>query len=346
MAGTWHRMRHVVGAGVTSRFFWPGFWGEPSVSERNQHKKPDSSALTNGAQTTVTPNHSSSQSERPIVTREQLRAHTTPATGIWTSYGDRVYDITTFVENHPGGTDRIMMAAGQATDPYWKLYPQHTQSEYLQELLPQLEIGRLDPTESESTETSGAKSTDRNNLEDPYRNDPVRHPALHQYTERPCNAASPVELLLDNWYTPNELWYVRNHHPVPQVSLADYQLQIYLPHLPNPLIYQRQQLKDEFKCSAIDVTLSCGGNRRSEYNQSRTTSGTPWNSGAISNARWSGVRLTDLLRRHGINREVLARLHPELQYLTVDTLDGVAVSIPIHQALDPLADVLLAYQMK
>ena len=30
-----------------------------------------------------------------------------------------VYDITKFIENHPGGKDKIMLAAGKAIDPFW-----------------------------------------------------------------------------------------------------------------------------------------------------------------------------------------------------------------------------------
>jgi cytochrome b involved in lipid metabolism len=30
-----------------------------------------------------------------------------------------------FVANHPGGSDKIMMAAGAAIDPFWNLYRQH-----------------------------------------------------------------------------------------------------------------------------------------------------------------------------------------------------------------------------
>ena len=32
---------------------------------------------------------------------------------------------TEFVANHPGGSDKIMMAAGKAIDPFWNLYRQH-----------------------------------------------------------------------------------------------------------------------------------------------------------------------------------------------------------------------------
>ena len=35
------------------------------------------------------------------------------------SYEEGVYDITEFLKVHPGGADKIMMAAGGAIDPFW-----------------------------------------------------------------------------------------------------------------------------------------------------------------------------------------------------------------------------------
>ena len=38
---------------------------------------------------------------------------------IWMTYGGVVYDVTDFVENHPGGSEKIMSAAGSAIEPFW-----------------------------------------------------------------------------------------------------------------------------------------------------------------------------------------------------------------------------------
>lgn len=53
---------------------------------------------------------------------------------------------------------------------------------------------------------------------DPYRNDPKRHPALLVRSQRPFNAETSPELLLDHFITPNQIFFVRNHMPVPDVS--------------------------------------------------------------------------------------------------------------------------------
>jgi sulfite oxidase len=48
-----------------------------------------------------------------------------PSAGIWVTYKEGVYDVTQFVEQHPGGAQRLMLAAGGALDPFWSMYQQH-----------------------------------------------------------------------------------------------------------------------------------------------------------------------------------------------------------------------------
>ena len=44
---------------------------------------------------------------------EEVAKHRDAASGgIWVTYKGEVYDITEFVEAHPGGMQKIMMAAG------------------------------------------------------------------------------------------------------------------------------------------------------------------------------------------------------------------------------------------
>lgn len=43
---------------------------------------------------------------------EEVRKHITFETGIWSAYNDSVYDFTDFVHRHPGGDEKMIMAAG------------------------------------------------------------------------------------------------------------------------------------------------------------------------------------------------------------------------------------------
>jgi cytochrome-b5 reductase len=48
-----------------------------------------------------------------VVTREELRQHKTMETGVWTSLKGNVYNITPYLEYHPGGIDELMKGAGK-----------------------------------------------------------------------------------------------------------------------------------------------------------------------------------------------------------------------------------------
>jgi cytochrome b involved in lipid metabolism len=56
----------------------------------------------------------------PIYTSSQVAIHDGKKTDrVWMSYGGYVYDVTDFIENHPGGQQKILLAAGGAIEPYW-----------------------------------------------------------------------------------------------------------------------------------------------------------------------------------------------------------------------------------
>ena len=44
---------------------------------------------------------------------------------IWMSYGGVVYDVTNFIHNHPGGSERILLAAGSVCFNYLFLFINH-----------------------------------------------------------------------------------------------------------------------------------------------------------------------------------------------------------------------------
>ena len=57
-------------------------------------------------------------------------------------------------------------------------------------------------------------------------NDPARHPALKINTKKPFNAEPPMQLLTDSLVTPNDIFFVRNHLPVPDIDEKVYELEI------------------------------------------------------------------------------------------------------------------------
>jgi sulfite oxidase len=76
------------------------------------------------------------------IAKEEVAKHKTKETGIWVTYKDGVYDVTDFVEMHPGGAGRLMLAAGGAIDPFWAMYAQHN-TEEVHSILQEYYIGKL-----------------------------------------------------------------------------------------------------------------------------------------------------------------------------------------------------------
>lgn len=62
--------------------------------------------------------------------------------------------------------------------------------------------------------------------QDPYKNEPSRHPALLVRSSKPFNGETPPELLTAAPITPVDVFYVRHHLPVPEVPAGDYSLKV------------------------------------------------------------------------------------------------------------------------
>ena len=88
-----------------------------------------------------------SQDKDPVYSTEEVSQHNSHEKGIWVTYKGNVYDITDFVANHPGGSEKIILAAGGALEPFWALYAVHN-NEHVLELLAEYRIGSLSKDES------------------------------------------------------------------------------------------------------------------------------------------------------------------------------------------------------
>ncbi|KAM6928142.1 sulfite oxidase, mitochondrial [Xenentodon cancila] len=272
----------------------------------------------------------------PVFTQKEVARHRSLDDGVWVTYQGGVYDITEFVAMHPGG-DKILLAAGGALEPFWALYAVHNQ-EHVLEILSEYKVGVLsgeDLKKQQAVESS-----------DPYSSDPERHPVLRINSLKPFNAEPPPEILSDSYITPSALFFKRNHLPVPQVDPASYQLHV--EGLPGGgLTLSLEELKTRFPKHTITATLQCAGNRRSEMNKVKQVKGLNWGIAAISNARWSGARLKDVLLAAGYGPDVAqwAR-HVQFEGLDKDaTGTTYGASIPLNKAVSEEGDVLLAYEM-
>lgn len=271
-------------------------------------------------------------SHLPKYSAKDVSEHNTKEKLIWVSYKAGVYDITNFVDQHPGG-DKIILAAGGSIEPFWELYGVHKQEEIL-ELLETFRIGNLSQEDRKSSSN------------DIYANEPNRHPALKVCSNKPFNAETPLELLTERFITPSSLFYVRNHLPVPQININDYKLEICLID-GKKISFSMADLKSKFPKYTITATIQCAGNRRSELNQVKQVKGLNWGAGAIGTATWTGVKLVDVLKHVGVDFN-----DPKIQHVHFEGLDkdhtsnvNYSVSVPAHKILDSKNEVLLAYEM-
>lgn len=77
-----------------------------------------------------------------IYTAEDLAVHASPAS-CWVSRDGKVYDVTTFLADHPGGDDFILKYAGKDIGQIMKDPAEHEHSDSAYDMLDEFLIGRL-----------------------------------------------------------------------------------------------------------------------------------------------------------------------------------------------------------
>jgi 4-hydroxysphinganine ceramide fatty acyl 2-hydroxylase len=77
-----------------------------------------------------------------IYTAEDVARHNTSAS-CWVSHGGKVYDVTSFLADHPGGDDLVLQYAGRDVDAAMKNKAEHEHSESAYDMLEEFSVGRL-----------------------------------------------------------------------------------------------------------------------------------------------------------------------------------------------------------
>ena len=244
-----------------------------------------------------------------------------------------MYDVTDWVQSHPGG-NKILLAAGKDLGMFFDMYAVHKGS-LAMGIMETYRVGNVHPDDMKVD-----VNKDRN---DPFAGDPIRHPALKINSAKPFNAEPPSELLLDEFNTPNEIFFVRNHLPVPDIQ-GKHTLHIEGKGIKRAVNFSVPELKKKFKTYTIGATLQCGGNRRSEMMTVKSVRGLGWGTNAISNAEWTGVKLRDVLDYIGADEEKCKHVLFQGSDQDMESVPYEA-SIPAETAFDPRKDVLLAWSM-
>ncbi|MBI1897145.1 MAG: molybdopterin-dependent oxidoreductase [Acidobacteria bacterium] len=156
-------------------------------------------------------------------------------------------------------------------------------------------------------------------------------------SSRPEDYEMPLEGF-EEWITPIERFYVRSHHYTPKVELSEWKLSI-SGEVAQPLTLTMADIKRFPRVELVGV-MECAGNGRGLFEP--PVPGVQWTYGSIGNARWAGVRLSDVLRKAGIRGAPLEVLCDGAD-VPVGTMPEFQRSIPFRKAMHP--DTLLAYEM-
>lgn len=130
----------------------------------------------------------------------------------------------------------------------------------------------------------------------------ARQPPEHQLrvlTESPLNAEAVIQNLVKDYLTPLEHFYIRTNGNVPTGHIDDHEI-VFEGLVTRPQSIPLRMLRRLFGEVEQSAVLMCAGNRRTEMGQVKKVSGTPWSTGAIGNATWTGVSLAKALRYVGV----------------------------------------------
>lgn len=173
-----------------------------------------------------------------------------------------------------------------------------------------------------------------------------RDPRLIRLTGvHPFNVEAPLTALYNEGFlTSPELFYVRNHGPVPEVKDED------IPNwefsveglVENPITITLKDLIAEYEQITCPVTLVCAGNRRKEQNQVRKSKGFSWGAAGVSTALFTGVVMADVIRR--------AKPKRKARYVCMEGADKLpngyyGTSVKLNWVMDPNRGIMLSYKM-
>lgn len=163
-------------------------------------------------------------------------------------------------------------------------------------------------------------------------------------TDRPPQLETPLYFFKQD-LTPNEAFFVRWHYSgIPtEVDTAKFRLNL-SGHVSRPLSFTIDDLKGSFEPHSVVAVCQCSGNARS-FHIPRVAGG-QWRNGAMGNAKWTGVRLKDLLEKVGIKSGAIDVAFAGLDEAPLSNMSKFVKSLPAEMCMESEGkDIIVAYQM-
>src|SRR5688572_19309401 len=149
---------------------------------------------------------------------------------------------------------------------------------------------------------------------------PGKHAGLIVHNAQPPELETPLALLREHRITPKELLFVRNNQTLQRsltlqpASLDGWKIEFtgLLHHNSEPGASATGvvlEATDLTKLDQVDreIVLQCSGNGRAFFSQASPAKGAQWSTGAMANVRFSGVPLSKVLEKLGIEPAKTAR---------------------------------------
>lgn len=148
---------------------------------------------------------------------------------------------------------------------------------------------------------------------------------------------TPISLVADDFLTPNDLFFIRSNGPISiDIPTDEWRLAV------TGLVDEELDLTfDDLQgmpTRTLTAFLECSGNSRRFFSKEpRQVDGTQWGNGAIGNAEWTGVSLSEILAMAGVQEGAVDVVSqggdfPEMQR-----------GLPLNVATHP--DVMLVWEM-
>ncbi len=171
-------------------------------------------------------------------------------------------------------------------------------------------------------------------------------PGLLFHDVAPGNAEARERSTYDDQFlTPPEEHYIRNHYSAPRFDGEDEEWEIELELGDGETeTLTVADLKDEYSTETVTHTMQCSGNGRSYFDP--TPGGNPWRFGAVGNGDWTGAPLSEVLEDYGAETgDGMWLMVAGNDHLTADVdPDDVRIfarSIPMSKVME---DCILAYE--
>lgn len=160
-------------------------------------------------------------------------------------------------------------------------------------------------------------------------------------TDRPPQLETPLKYFQYD-LTPNEAFFVRWHLADVPTSVDTKTFRLHLKgHVDHELDLSLDDLRRQFEPVSVIAVNQCSGNSRSLF--SPRVPGGQWRNGAMGNAKWTGVRLKDLIAKAAPKAGAVEVSFRGLDNPVINTTPAFAKSLPIDKAND--GEIVVAYEM-